>query len=81
MWLETHKCLETTLGIFLYSYLYLKLAKMLCLFYYLLCFLFNEIGQLEGRTDSIWKRGKGLGVLRWEERGGGSNTVYACKQM
>jgi hypothetical protein len=43
------------LGIFLYSYLYLKLAKMLCLSYYLLYFLFNNIGEEEGRTGSAWK--------------------------
>jgi hypothetical protein len=43
------------LGIFLYSYLYLKLAKMLCLSYYLLYFLFNKIGEEEGRTGSAWK--------------------------
>jgi hypothetical protein len=29
-------------GISLYSYLYLKPAKMLCLSFYLLCFLFNK---------------------------------------
>jgi hypothetical protein len=34
--------MEATLGISLYSYLYLKLAKMLCLSYYLLCFLFKK---------------------------------------
>jgi hypothetical protein len=32
--------MEAMLGISLYSYLYLKLAKMLCLSYYFLCFLF-----------------------------------------
>jgi hypothetical protein len=36
------------------SYLYLKPAKMLCLSYYLLCFLFYKIGE-EGRTGSAWK--------------------------
>jgi hypothetical protein len=34
--------MEAMLGISLYSYLYLKLAKMLCVSYYLLCFLFNK---------------------------------------
>jgi hypothetical protein len=48
--------MEEMLGISLYSYLYLKLAKMLCLSYYLLCFLFNKIGE-EGRTGSAWKQG------------------------
>jgi hypothetical protein len=35
--------MEAMLGISLYSYLYLKLAKMLCFSYYLICFLFNKI--------------------------------------
>jgi hypothetical protein len=50
-----HMCREAMLGISLYSYLYLKLAKMLCLSYYLLCFFFNKIGE-EGRTGSAWKQ-------------------------
>jgi hypothetical protein len=37
--------MEVMLGNFLYSCLYLKLAKMLCLLYYSLCFLFNKIGE------------------------------------
>jgi hypothetical protein len=62
-----HMCMEAMLGISLYSYLHLKLAKMLCLSYYLLCFLFNKIGEEEGRTASAWKcrglreRGRGWG--------------------
>jgi hypothetical protein len=36
--------MEAMLGISLYSYLYLKLAKTLSLSYYLLCFLFDKIG-------------------------------------
>jgi hypothetical protein len=51
MWVVIHRWMEAMLGISLYSYLYLKLAKMLCLSYYLLCFLFNKIGE-EGRTGS-----------------------------
>jgi hypothetical protein len=54
MWVAIHKCIEAMPGISLYSYVYLKLAKMLCLSYYLLCFLFNKIGE-EGRTGSTWK--------------------------
>jgi hypothetical protein len=41
--------MEAILGISLYSYIYLKLAKMLCLSYYLSCFLFNKIGEQEGK--------------------------------
>jgi hypothetical protein len=44
--------MEATLRISLYSYLYLKLAKMLCLSYYLLCFLFNKIREPKGQTGS-----------------------------
>jgi hypothetical protein len=47
--------MEEALGISLYSYLYLKLAKMLCLSYYCLCFFFNKIGEPEGGKGSAWK--------------------------
>jgi hypothetical protein len=62
-------CVEAMIGLSLYSYLSLKLAKMLCLSYYLLCFLFNKIGE-EGRTGSAWKRGALVGGGaggRWEK--------------
>jgi hypothetical protein len=51
--------METTLGISLYSCLYLKQAKMLCLSYHLLWFLFNKLREKEGRTGSAWKWGWG----------------------
>jgi hypothetical protein len=47
--------MEATLGISLYSYHYLKLAKTLCLCYYLL-FLFNKIEEQKGGTCSAWKQ-------------------------
>jgi hypothetical protein len=37
--------MEEMLRISLYSYPYLKLAKILCLSYYCLCLLFNKIGE------------------------------------
>jgi hypothetical protein len=50
--------MEAMLGISLYGYLYLKLAKMLCFSYYLLCFLSNKIRQQEGSgTGSTGKQG------------------------
>jgi hypothetical protein len=55
MWVAIYRCVEAMLGISLYSYLYLKLAKMLCLSYYWLCFLFNNIGEQEGGTGPAWK--------------------------
>jgi hypothetical protein len=49
--------MDTKLGISLKSCLYLKLAKTLCLSYYLLCFLFNKIGEEGGETGSAQKIG------------------------
>jgi hypothetical protein len=70
--------MEAMVGIFLYSYLYLKLAKMLCLSYYCFCFVFNKIGE-EGRTGSAWKQrwwwGEG-GDEGWS-RGVMAQTIYA----
>jgi hypothetical protein len=60
MWVAIHKCIEAMLGISLHRYLHLKLAKPLCLSYYLLCFLFNKIGEQVGGTGSaqkpLWRR-------------------------
>jgi hypothetical protein len=56
IWVVIHKCMKAMLRISLY--LYLKLAKTLCLSYYCLCILFNKIGE-EGRTGSAWKQGMG----------------------
>jgi hypothetical protein len=72
MWVAIHMCMEEMLGISLYSYLYLKLAKPLCLSYYLLCFLFNKTREQEGRTGSAWK-GEG------KRRGEIAQTKYTCK--
>jgi hypothetical protein len=66
MWVVTPKCMEAMLGISLYSCLYLKLAKMLCVSYYFLYFLFNKIREQEGRTGSTWKLGGGL--ERWPKQ-------------
>jgi hypothetical protein len=71
MWVVIHMCMEAMLGISLYSYLYLKLAKMLCLSYYLFCFLFNKTGEQEGGTGCAWKVG-----VKGE---GGTNNAYTCK--
>jgi hypothetical protein len=60
MWNEIHKCMEAIPGISLCSNLYTKLAKTLRLSYYLLCFLFNKIGEESG-TGSAWKQGVGDG--------------------
>jgi hypothetical protein len=57
--------MKATLRISLYNYFYLKLAKTLCLSYYLLCFLFNKIREQESRIGSAWKGGWGEGGGRW----------------
>jgi hypothetical protein len=76
MWDAIQKCMEMKLGISLCTALYLKLAKMLCLFYYLLCFLFNKIREQEGRICSARKRGS----RRWWEEGEvNEKNVYTCK--
>jgi hypothetical protein len=70
LWVAIHMFLAM-LGTSLYSYLYIKLAKMLYLSYYLLCFLFNKIGEQESRTGSAWK---------WRlRRGGDPNNIYTCE--
>jgi hypothetical protein len=71
LWVAIHKCMEATLGISLYSYLYFKPAKRLCFSYYLLCFLFNKIREQEGRNRFCPEAG-GLGR-------GGPNNVYTCE--
>jgi hypothetical protein len=68
-----HTSMEAMLGISLYSYLYLKLANMLCLSCYHLCLLFNKIGD-EGRTGSAWKR---VG-REWQEAGGRDGPNNVC---
>jgi hypothetical protein len=69
--------MEAMLRISLYSYLYLKLAKILCLSYYCLYLLFNKIRE-EGRTGSAWKGGR-LGGEGGDGRQGGemAQTMYA----
>jgi hypothetical protein len=77
IWVVIHMCMEAMLGISLYSYPYVKLAKTLCLSHYCLWLLYNEIAE-EGRTGSVWKREESGG----DERGGGqwvemTQTMYA----
>jgi hypothetical protein len=72
MWVAIHKCMEATLGISLYSYFYLKVAKTLCLSHYLLCFLSNKIGKQGGKTGSAGEEDSE------GKRGGGPNNVYTC---
>jgi hypothetical protein len=66
IWAVIHLCMEAMLGISLYSYLYLKLAKMLYLFYYLLCLLFQVMPGswgCEGEREELGGRGE-----RWPKQ-------------
>jgi hypothetical protein len=58
MWAAIHKCMDAMLGISLYSYLYLKLAKMLCLYYYLL-FSLQQNQRTRGQTRFFLEGGWG----------------------
>jgi hypothetical protein len=64
-------CLEATQGISLCSHLYLKLAKMPCFSYYLLCFFFYKIREQEDRSSSAQGVCWGVGTSGRGERGGG----------
>jgi hypothetical protein len=78
-WVAIHKCMKAMLGISLYSYVYLKLVKMLYLSYYLLCFLFNKIGE-ESITGSAWKQG-GMGGEREGAGSRGERWPKQCMQI
>jgi hypothetical protein len=65
-WTAIHMCMEATLGISLYSYLYLKLTKTLS---FLLSLMFSTKLQNK-RAEKVLPR-SGCG-------GGGLNNVYTC---
>jgi hypothetical protein len=68
--------MEAMIGISLYSYPYLKQAKMLCLSYYCLCLLFNK---LEKRAEQVLRGSKAGDGREWG-RGQGeevAQTMYA----
>jgi hypothetical protein len=60
MWVAIHMCVEAMLGMSLYSYLYLRLAKMLV---FLLSHIFSlqQNWRMRDGTDSAQKWGAGRG--------------------
>jgi hypothetical protein len=64
-WVVIHMCMEASLGTSLYSYLHLKLAKML---FFLLSLMFSL--QQNQRTHFAQKQ---------RVVGGGPNNVYTCE--
>jgi hypothetical protein len=51
IWVVIHICMETTLRISPYSYLYLKLAKTLCFSYYL--YVFSSTKSEKKREEQV----------------------------
>jgi hypothetical protein len=61
MWVAIHKCMEAIIRIFLYIYLYFKLAKQICLSYYLL-FSLQQNWRTRGQNRfylEVWGSGSG----------------------
>jgi hypothetical protein len=67
VWVVTHMCMETMLGISLYSYPYLKLVKTLYLSYYWYVFPSTKFQVLLG--SEVGRKGQGA------EGRDGSNNV------
>jgi hypothetical protein len=65
--------MKAMLGISLYTQLYLKLAKILCLSYYLLHFLFNKIGEEGQNRFCLEVRG-----MKGRRAGGRCGPNYVC---
>jgi hypothetical protein len=51
MWVAIHMCMEAMLGISLYNYLYLKLAKTLC--FLIISYVFASTKLENKRADSF----------------------------
>jgi hypothetical protein len=59
IWVAIYKYMEAMLGIFLYSYLYLKLAKTLCLS--IISYVFSSIKSENKRAEWVLSRSRGSG--------------------
>jgi hypothetical protein len=70
--------MEAMLGIFVYSYLCYKLEKMLCLSYYLFCFLFNKTKE-QAVEQFLPRSRRSMGCGRQEQGGRDPNYVYTGK--
>jgi hypothetical protein len=54
MWVAIHMCITIMLEIPLYSYLYLKLAKMICFSYYLSYILLTKLATRGSLAINSW---------------------------
>jgi hypothetical protein len=75
MWVATHKCMEATLGISLYTCLYPKLAKTLC--FLIISYVFFSTKLENKRAEQVLP---GSRVMVGKGRGG-LNNVYIYEQM
>jgi hypothetical protein len=67
IWIAIHKCMETTPGISLYSYLYHKPAKMLCLFFLLSPVFSLQQNQKRGQNRFCLEAGGWEWEGRWHK--------------
>jgi hypothetical protein len=63
MWVAIYKCMEAAVGISLYSYLYLKLAKMLS-------FLLSLMFSLQQNWRTRGQNRRTCSALKWDVAGG-----------
>jgi uncharacterized membrane protein YhaH (DUF805 family) len=72
MWVAMYMCIETILEISLYSYLYLKLAKTICLFF-TISYVFSSTKSENKMANQVLAQKWGVG------EGGGPNNIYTCE--
>jgi hypothetical protein len=79
-WVAIHMCMEAMLGISLYSYLYIKVAKMLCLLFFI-SYVFSSKKSANKRTEQVLPRNGEAGG--WGDGGQEGerwlNNVYTFK--
>jgi hypothetical protein len=76
MWIAIHKCMEAMLGISLYSYLYLKLAKT-PYFFLIMSYVFSSTKSK--RAEQVLSESGGWGGAGSKQGRGGPNNVYTCE--
>jgi hypothetical protein len=70
MWVVIHMCMEATLGISLYSYLHLKLAKTYVFLFILYVFPSTKSEKKSGTSSAQRWWGRGRKGMRRNRRGG-----------
>jgi hypothetical protein len=73
MWVVIHICMETTVGIFLYSYLYPKIGKHYV--FLIMSYVYSSTKLENKRVEQVLPRSRVWG-RGWKEGGGGPQTMY-----